>query len=248
MKLVSVIVPYFKKRIYIKNTIKSILNQTYKKFEIIIIYDDSDLTDLEYIKKIKSLDKRIRIIINKNNKGAGYSRNIGIKNSKGSLIAFLDSDDLWKKNKLKKQLNFMKINNLLISSTTYSIFNDYNDQKKIRQVKKISTYKELLKSCDIGLSTTIIDKKILKKKYLFPDLTTKEDYVLWLKISRDLTDIHGLQEILTMWRNSKNSLSSNFFQKIFDGFKVYNVYMKFNWIKSLYYLLILSINYIKKSK
>ena len=127
MKLVSVIVPYFKKRIYIKNTIKSILNQTYKKFEIIIIYDDSDLTDLEYIKKIKSLDKRIRIIINKNNKGAGYSRNIGIKNSKGSLIAFLDSDDLWKKNKLKKQLNFMKINNLLISSTTYSIFNDYND-------------------------------------------------------------------------------------------------------------------------
>ena len=99
MIIVSVIIPYYKKKDYIKSTIKSVLNQTFKSFEIIIVYDDEDRNDLVYLKKIQSLDKRIKIILNSKNIGAGLSRNKAIRLAKGKYIAFLDSDDLWNKKK-----------------------------------------------------------------------------------------------------------------------------------------------------
>ena len=100
MSLVSVIIPYYRKKQYISRALKSVTNQTYKKLEIIIIYDDSNKSDLKFIKYISSKDKRIKIYVNKKNLGAGLSRNVGIKKSRGKYIAFLDADDLWLKIKL----------------------------------------------------------------------------------------------------------------------------------------------------
>ena len=79
----------------------------------------------------------------------------------------------------------------------------------------------------------------------FPNLTTKEDLVLWLLVSKKYK-LMGIPKVLTKWRKTKSSLSSNRFQKLFDGFEVYNKYMNFNYFKSLLYLFILSINYLKK--
>ena len=110
MDLVSVIIPYYKKKKYIEPAINSVLKQTYKNFELIIIYDDENKEDLNFLKKIIKKDKRIKLYINKKNLGAGRSRNKGIKLSKGSLIAFLDADDLWAHNKIQKQIFFMKKN------------------------------------------------------------------------------------------------------------------------------------------
>ena len=112
--------PIIKKKNILISTINSVLNQTYKNLEIIIIYDDPNKEDLSLLKKIKKKDKRIKLYINKKNLGAGRSRNKGIKLSKGILVAFLDSDDLWKKNKLKKQISFMKKNG--IECLTYIIY------------------------------------------------------------------------------------------------------------------------------
>ena len=107
MDLVSVIIPYYKNRSFIKICLNSVLKQTYKKLEIIIIYDDPDQKDLIYIKSLINSDRRVQIIINKKNLGAGVSRNIGIKNSKGKFISFIDSDDTWKLHKIKYQINIM---------------------------------------------------------------------------------------------------------------------------------------------
>ena len=90
----SVIIPYFKKKNNIKKTIRSAISQSYTDLEIILIYDDEDKSDLAYLNNIKKLDKRIEIIVNKKNLGAGESRNVGIKNSKGKFICFLDADDI----------------------------------------------------------------------------------------------------------------------------------------------------------
>ena len=129
--LVSIIIPYFKKKEFIKQTINSIAQQTYKKYEIIIIYDNRDLSDLSYLKKIVKKIKKKKIIINNKNYGAGISRNIGIKNAHGKFIAFLDADDVWNKNKLKEQIKFMKKEKVNFSYTSYSIVNENNRILKI---------------------------------------------------------------------------------------------------------------------
>ena len=100
--------PYYKKKLFFKKTLMSIEKQSYKKFEIIIIYDDTDLTEYYYLKKITKKNKKIKIILNKSNLGAGLSRNVGVKVAKGYYLAFCDCDDIWKKEKLETQINFMK--------------------------------------------------------------------------------------------------------------------------------------------
>ena len=126
MDLISIIIPYYKKKKFIKGAIDSVLKQTYKKIEIILIYDDPQQEDLDYIKSIKNLDSRIKLIINNKNYGAGFSRNIGIKLSKANYVAFLDSDDRWLKNKLEKQIHFLKKNNACVCHTSYKIVNHDN--------------------------------------------------------------------------------------------------------------------------
>ena len=242
-KLVSIIIPYFKKKKYFLKTISSIKSQTYKKFEIIVIYDDIDKSDLNFIQKL-SVTKKFKLIINKKNLGAGLSRNIGIKKSKGFYLAFLDSDDLWTRNKLEYQINFMEKKKISFSHTSYSIIDSSGKNIGFRNASPNLNFKKLLNSCDIGLSTVVLKKKILKG-LSFSDITTKEDFVLWLKLSRKY-QLVGINKNLAKWRKLNNSLSSNIFQKISDGFKVYNYYMKFNYIKSLIYLIILSINFLKK--
>ncbi len=243
----SVVIPYYKKKKYLKKTIQSVLNQTYQKFEIIIVYDDDSKEDLKFVKKIKKLDKRIKLYINKKNMGAGFSRNFGISKSKGSYICFIDSDDIWKKNKLKVQIEFMENNNISASHTSYQIKNDKNKIIGHRQAKDITSFNKLLQSCDIGLSTVIIKKKILKKNLKFAKLKTKEDYVLWLYLIKKGIKIYSLKKKLTIWTKMPGSLSSSIIQKLGDSFLVYNRYMNFGITKSIYLTLILSINFLKKN-
>ena len=244
MKLVSIIIPYYKKKNYIEQTLNSILNQKFKNFEVLIIYDDNDQRDLIYLKTLKKKDNRIKLMINNKNIGAGMSRNKGIKFSRGKYIAFIDSDDLWHPNKLKTQLNYMIKNKILISHTSYNIIDKENKKIGFREAKKIS-YKDLLKSCNIGLSTVMI-KKIIIEKYSFAKLKTKEDYVLWLKLAKHNYTFYPIKKSLTSWRSLDNSLSSSLMQKLIDGYSVYRVFLKQSLIKSLLSLFILSINYLKK--
>ena len=184
MPLVSIIVTYYKKKKYILKCLKSIFNQSYKNFEVILIFDDNDTNEYEYIKKLKKKFRKIIVYKNKKNLGAGESRNKGIKLSKGAYVAFLDSDDEWHKDKLKKQIKYMIKNSFSASHTSYQIVNE--SQKFLaRRTAKTLDYAMLLKSCDIGLSSVIMKRSLFNKNIKFANTKTKEDYVLWLNFTKN---------------------------------------------------------------
>jgi teichuronic acid biosynthesis glycosyltransferase TuaG len=244
MSLISIVIPYFKKKNYIEQTLRSILKQKYKHYEVLIVYDDEDQSDLLFLKTLIKNHKRIKLIINRKNVGAGMSRNKAVKLSKGKYIAFLDADDLWHPDKLKNQLNYMTKNKIPISHTSYNIIDENNLKFGFREAKKLE-YKDLLKSCDIGLSTVMIKKEILRNN-LFAKLKTKEDYVLWLKLAKKKYMFYPIKKPLTSWRALKESLSSSTIQKIIDGYCVFRFFLKQSFFKSIISLTILSINFLRK--
>ncbi|MDA9663648.1 glycosyltransferase [Candidatus Pelagibacter sp.] len=246
MVKVSIIIPYFRNFLFFKKTIKSVLEQSYRNYEIIIIYDDAEKKELYLLQKLISKKTKIKLVINQKNIGAGPSRNKGIKIANGKYLAFIDSDDLWNKNKLKKQINFMEKKKINISHTSYLIINEDGQLLSSRLAKEELEYKELLNSCDIGLSTVILTKKLFDR-YKFSKNITKEDYSLWLNISKKQT-IYGLNQNLTKWRKTKKSLSSNLVQKLKDAYQIYHEQEKFNFLYSIYRTIILSVFYLKKTK
>ena len=242
--LISVIIPYYKKIQYFSNALNSVLNQSYKNFEIIIVYDDANQSDLKKIKSIIKNNKKIKILVNKKNLGAGQSRNQGIKISKGKYLAFIDSDDYWQKNKLSYQLKFMEEKKYSLTHTSYYIVNKTNHIISKRKAKKKLLYSDLVKSCDIGLSTVMIKKRILQNNK-FGKTITKEDFSLWLKLTKK-NIFYGLPKYKTKWKKLDDSLSNNTIQKLTDAFKIYFFQEKFNLFQSFYMTIILSINFIFK--
>ena len=244
--LVSVIIPFYDKLDLLKRSVKSVSDQSFKNFEIIVVNDNPNKYKRKDILRKLFFEKNLRVIFNKKNFGAGISRNNGIKISKGKYIAFLDSDDKWKKNNLKFQLNKMIKRHQDISHTSYYIVDERNQIISKRYAKNLS-FKNLIKSCDIGLSTVILKTKLLKNiKKPFPSLKTKEDYVLWLNLSKKNYTFYGYSQFLTNWTDRKNSLSKSIIQKLFDAFKVYNKYQRMNMFNTIFSTIRLSLNYLKK--
>ena len=247
MILVTVIMPYFKKKSFFKEAYYSALNQNIKNLEIIVIYDDYEHSDISYIRKIIGSRKNTNLIINKKNVGVGISRNIGIKKAKGKYVAFLDCDDLWNKNKIRHQLNFMKKNNLDISYTSYSVIDKSGDLLYNVKSKNELTYKDFLKSCDIGLSTVVMKKSIFNN-FKFNKIKTKEDYLLWLQLSKSSYKFIGIKKILGSWRINTNSLSNNIMQKIKDSFRIYYQFENQNFLKTILSIIVLSFLAFKKNR
>ena len=142
MTYVNVIIPYKNNINYLFSAFKSVFNQSHKNYKIFLVYDDENKSDLEkinkFLKKTKKI-KKVKIIVNNKNLGAGESRNKAIRYLKSGLIAFLDSDDVWRKDKLKKQIKFMKNNNLKISHTSYNILNEKNLKVTKQKAPKLTT-------------------------------------------------------------------------------------------------------------
>ena len=239
--------PYYKKSKYIDETINSILNQSMQEFEIIIIDDELTESSLKVLTNLKKLDSRVKVFRYNKNLGAGQSRNNAINLCIGEYVAFCDCDDLWKPQKLEKQIQFMREFNLRFSFTSYEIINNQNLRIGFREAKKNLSFKQLRNSCDIGLSTVIIKKDVFNSKlFRFGKTKTKEDFILWLLLAKNGIELSGMNECFVSWRKNSESLSSSNFQKIIDGYRVYRKYLQYSRTKSLFFLIILSFNFMLK--
>ena len=140
----------------------------------------------------------------------------------------------------------MKRKKIDFCHSSYNIINSKNKKIGYFNIKTKVSHKDLLKSCDIGLSTVMINKKIVNKKKIFCRLKTKEDYFFWLQIIKRLKFIYGQNEYLASWRYNRGSLSDSLRQKLIDSFRLYYFYEKYNFFISFFYVIRLSYFALKK--
>ncbi|ENE5197856.1 glycosyltransferase family 2 protein [Vibrio parahaemolyticus] len=204
--LVSIIMPTYNSEKTVVESINSVLEQTYRNWELIIIDDKSTDDTWEIITKYSTLHSNIYTFQNGLNKGAGASRNTAIEKSKGRFIAFLDSDDLWMKEKLSEQIAFMLKNNYALTYTYYSRFTN-SKSFSVVSAPEFTTYKKLMYSNVIGCLTAVYDVHVLGKRYM-PLIRKRQDMGLWLDILKDIPKAYCLPQVLAKYRMDSGMTSN----------------------------------------
>ena len=207
-KLVSIITPSYNSEKFISETIKSVLNQTYKNWEMLITDDGSTDNSYEIINKICEKDSRIKLFSIKN-AGPAVARNNSIKYAKGKYLAFLDSDDLWMPEFLSTSIKFITKSEGFIFSS-YKRCNEITlkEQYKDFIVPENVTYMDILKTNSISCLTAFIDIEKLGKEYM-PEVLYRQDMGLWLKYLKKINYAKGIKETLAIYRIRDNSHSRN---------------------------------------
>lgn len=229
--LVSIITPMYNAEKYIGDTIQSVLDQTYTNWEMIIIDDASTDQSAKIVARFTSLDSRIRYYLQASNSGVANARNVAISKARGRYLAFLDSDDLWKPQKLENQLHYMQKTGVAFCYSACQII-DKNGQStgKVRRVPKMLSYEKLLHGNEIPCLTVMIDRLQVKNIYM-PSIR-HEDYAAWLDILRTGVIAYGLPEELAYYREAGGSLSGNKIKAIGWTWKIYREYLKLGLVKS----------------
>lgn len=232
--LISIILPTYNSKKYISDTIISILSQTYKNYEVLIIDDHSNDETLSFLKR-NFTSTKLRYINKKNYpRGVSYSRKLGFEKSNGDYICFLDSDDTWDKDKLKKQINFMVCNNYLFTCT--SVIRKKSNSTKLFVPPANLDFQQLQKTNSIHTSSVMIKRNIIKN-IDFVHLGY-DDFILWLNIMKRDIKCHNLNEPLCEYKvNVENSLSSNYLRALY-----WNVLIQLKIIKPGFFKFLVNIS------
>ena len=235
MELVSIIMPTYNSVATVKESLDSILSQTYRPLEIITIDDCSEDESYAFAKayasKNASLDISFITLKNSVNSGAGITRNKGLEAASGTYISFLDADDLWKPNKLIIQIEAMKVQKVLACYGAYEIFKATPDQPElVHQVFKKLTYKKLHQSNYIGNLTGIYNAAAIGK-IAIPSLRKRQDWAMWLDVLKKTGYAIGIEEPIASYRVS-DGLSANKFDLIKYNYAVYRSHLGYSAIKS----------------
>lgn len=230
---VSIIVPMHNAAKFIEDTIASVVNQTYKNWELILVDDCSTDNTLEVVQAVKTkMEKnpdaasegKIIVIPLNENVGAANTRNTGLEKSTGRYVSYLDADDLWVKEKLEKQVAHMVRTGAAFSFTGYE-FADENGEGtgKVVRVPETISYKQALQNTTIFTSTVMFDTQQIPREELAMPVMKSEDTALWFKILRQGCLAYGLDVNLVAYRRAGKSLSSN---KLEALRRIWNLYRK----------------------
>jgi len=234
MNLVSIITPVYNSEKYLVDNISSVLAQTYKNWELILVDDCSSDTSEIICESFEKNDSRIKYYRLAKNSGAGIARNKAIEMANGKFIAFLDSDDTWYPKKLEKQLNFMKENDYHFTFTDYNMVDEAgNDLNKLVKCKSFVNYNKALYKNPIGCLTVIYSVDFFGKQYM-PSIRKRQDYALWLKLLKK-SDGYGLNECLSTYRIGNESISSNKFKLLKYEWQIYRDVEGLSFLKSAFY-------------
>ena len=241
---IDIIIPNYNKSQYLEECINSVVSQTFKNWKLYIVDDFSTDNSLQVIEKYNTLNN-INIIKLKKNKGPAFCRNLGVRISSSPYISFLDSDDLWVKNKLEKQITFMTKNKFSFTFSDYYWFKNINSKDyKSTQISNSLSFRKFLNNSSINSSTMILKRDIIKNTR-FKNVN-HEDYLFKCDILRSGVVAYKINDKLAYYRIIKTSRSSNKFVNLFYLWKINSKYNKLNFFKNLISVISISINSLKK--
>ena len=244
--LVSIIIPMYNAEKFIEDTINTVIEQTYNNWELILVNDKSKDNTIKIVNKF--LSDKIKLVELEKNSGPAVARNKGIEVAKGEYITFLDADDLWKKEKLEKQIEYMNNNKeCSFLYTSYEFIS--SDKKKTGKIAKVPlkiTYNQALKNTTIFTSIVMFNMNKLNKEDILMLNVKSEDTATWWKILKKIEKAYGIDDVLVYYRRSSGTLSAN---KLYAMKKTWNLYRKvenLNIIKSSYCFICYALNDIKR--
>ena len=246
-ELVSIIIPVYNAERFIDDTISNVKKQTYTNWELLLINDCSKDNSEERILKYAKEDKRIKYVKLDENGGAAVARNKGIELAQGSYICFLDADDKWHKDKIKKQVSFMRKKRCAFSFTSYQFADaQCNPTGAIVVVPEKINYRQALKNTTIWTSTVMFDMKKLKKELIYMPQVKSEDTACWWKILKTGIVAYGIKDVMAYYRRTDGTLSSNKFEAIKRIWNLYRNVEKLNIFYSAYNFIFYAYNAVKR--
>lgn len=243
---VTVIMPAYNAAPFIEPAIRSVMEQTYTDWQLLVLDDGSTDDTCAIVERLACEDARIRLIRNESNMGVAATRNKGLDLCMGGYAAFLDSDDVWHPDKLACQLALAKQEQAALVYTSYAIVDANGDPcKKPYMVPAHIDTEDLLKENVVGCSTVLLSPEVAKT-YRFKTDFYHEDYCLWLDILRDGHKAVGCTAVLTDWRLIVNSRSYNKKKGARNRWDIYRRHLGFSWLKSVRYFLVYALRGVRK--
>ena len=238
--LVSIIMPTYNAAKFLPSSIDSILNQTYSRLELLITDDGStDADTLNILERYSERDERVKVVYLKTNSGAGCARNEAIKRAEGRYIAFCDSDDRWKPEKLETQLRFMREHQSPLVFSSYVICDENDEEKGIFIAPRKITYQGILRDNKIGCLTAMYDVEAIGEKVYMPSIRKRQDWAFFIKLLKQCQVAYGIQEPLAYYRVRQKSISRRKITLVRYNMRVYHDTLGFSWIKSWMYFIFL---------
>lgn len=235
---VSIITATFNSENEVLHTYYSLLEQTYGNWEWLVTDDCSSDSTLDILSDIAAKDSRVSVFSNNTNYGAAVSRNKSLLSASGDFIAFVDSDDLWKDNKLELQVRFMQDNGVDFSFTAYELIDEQGREKGVKvdacQEGPMGYRDMLKKKATLGCSTVMLRRSKFNDLQM-PLLRTGQDYATWLTILKAGHYAYCLNSVLTQYRIRANSISRNKFKKARRQWQIYRNVENINFFSSIYY-------------
>ncbi len=244
--LVSVIIPIYNAEKYLAETLNSIFAQDYEDIEIVLVDDCSKDNSAKIISEIQKEHPEIVYYLQEKNMGAGAARNKALEIGRGQYAAFLDSDDMWMPDKIRRQIELMKEKNTPFSYTAIEMMDDKGETTKgKRNIKETCDYKYLLHNTIIATSSVVIDRTALGD-FRMPLRRGGQDYATWLMLLRGGATAYGINEALVRYRVASGSLSSNKFKSIKQVWEIQTQDEGINKLSAAFNVMCFSFNAFKK--
>lgn len=243
---VSVITPIYNAERFLRETLDSILTQTYKDIEIVLVDDCSKDASATIIREYSEKHDNILYHLQEKNMGAAVARNTALQLATGRYVAFLDSDDLWEPEKVQRQIDLMRQENAAICFTAIDMVDETGKQiKSKRPVKRQVDYRFLLHNTMLATSSIVVDRKLLGD-FRMPLRRSGQDYATWLQLMRNGAIAYGIDEALVHYRVSSGSLSSNKFKSIKQVWEIQTKDENISKPAALFHVFCFCLNAFKK--